>query len=83
MMLFLGGWSPIHCRFVIAIVSLLSVMIACITGFAICFYFGQKMTKVHNLIPLLLFAIGIEDIFVLCVALDQTDLLARPDERIQ
>lgn len=83
MILFLGGWSPIHCRLVIAIVGIVSVTIACIIGFAICFYFDQKMTKLHYLIPLLLLGIGIKNIFVLCNALDQTNLQTNTDERIK
>ena len=35
--LFLGSCSPIHCRVVIAVVGLACVVIAYMTGFAICF----------------------------------------------
>ena len=81
--LFLGSCSPIHCRFVIAVVGLATVYISYVTGFALCFYLDQKTAGVHQLIPFLLIGIGIDDIFVLCNALDQTELTELPEVRIR
>ena len=82
-LLFLGSCSPIHCRFFLALIGLSTVLISYVTGFAICFLMDQKTAGVHQLIPFLLIGIGIDDIFVLCNAVDQTQLTEKPDERIR
>ena len=68
--IFLGSCSPIHCRFLIAIVGLGCVFIAYATGFSICFALDYKAGGVHELIPFLLIGIGVDDLFVLVNALD-------------
>ena len=67
---FLGSCSPIHCRCLLALTGILCIGIAYLSGFAICFFFGHELTRLHPLIPLLLLAIGVDDIFTLCSALD-------------
>ena len=41
------------------------------------------MTSIHNLIPFLLLGVGVDDMFVLCNAIDQTPLHYTAEKRIQ
>ena len=72
--LFLGSFSPIHCRCICALAALVCVGFAYISGFGFMFMCGMKTTGVHQLMPFLLIAIGIDDVFVLCNSVDQTAL---------
>lgn len=45
--------------------------------------FDYKTAGIHELIPFLLVGIGVDDIFVICNALDQTDLKDEANERIR
>ena len=70
----LGNFSPIHCRCVVTLVGLLCIILSYTTGFGFMFLCGAKETGVHILIPFLLIGIGVDDMFVMCNAIDQTDL---------
>ena len=72
--IFLGSCSPIHCRVTVAFGGLLCVMISYVAGFGYCFEAGLKVAGVHNLMPFLLIGIGVDDMFVVCNAVDQTDI---------
>ena len=81
--LVLGTFSAMHCRLVVSIAGLVCVGIAYASGFGIVFYCGGETAGVHNLMPFLLIGIGVDDMFVICNALDQTDLKASAAERIR
>jgi len=70
----LGNCSPIHCRCCVACVGLLCIIFAYTCGFGLMFIMGGQTTGVHTLIPFLLIGIGVDDMFVMCNALDQTKL---------
>lgn len=74
--LVLGAFSPIHCRLVTALMGLLCVGLSYASGFGLCFLLGGETAGVHNLMPFLLIGIGVDDMFVICNAVDQTDLKA-------
>ena len=80
--LMLGSCSPIHCRSTVAFAGLFCVIIAYVCGFSVCFSFGWEVTGVHNLMPFLLIGIGVDDMFVICNAIDQTEFDLPPKERI-
>ena len=67
---FLGSFSPIHCRFILALVGVFLVIIGSLAGFGICLASGWYLTDLSNLIPVLMCAIGIDDMFVICNAVD-------------
>ena len=71
--LFLGSFSPIHCRCSVGCFGLLCVIFAYLSGFGFMFYCGGKTSEISFLMPFLLIAIGIDDVFVICNALDQTN----------
>ena len=79
---FLGNCSPIHCRVVISVVGLTCVALSVIVGRGICYYFGMKKDDLQESAPFLMLGIGIDDIFVLCNALDQVSLKLPPAKRI-
>ena len=73
-MLFLGSCSPIHCRLTLALVGIVCIFLSYLAGFGLCFINDLEVTNIHNLIPFLLLGIGVDDMFVLCNAVDQTSL---------
>jgi len=78
----LGTFSGMHCRLVVSLMGLFCVGLSYAAGSGICFYLGGKTAGVHSLLPFLLIGIGVDDMFVICNAVDQTDLRAPAKERI-
>jgi len=72
--LFLGSFSPVHCRLIVALTGLGTILLAYTSGFGIMYLFGGESTGVHQLMPFLLIGVGVDDMFVMCNAIDQTDL---------
>jgi len=66
----LGTFSAIHCRCVVSLMGLVSVGLAYGSGFGLSFLCGGETAGVHNLLPFLLIGIGVDDMFVICNALD-------------
>ena len=79
----LGTFSGIHCRLVVSLMGLFCVGLSYAAGSGLCFYLGGETAGVHNLLPFLLIGIGVDDMFVICNAVDQTDLQAPANERIR
>ena len=67
---FLGSFSPIHCRITLAVLGLVCVMISVAAGFSICLNMGYEMSDAHEAMPVLMLGIGVDDMFVICNALD-------------
>ena len=68
--IFLGGCSPIHLRVSVALVGLMCVALSFTAGVSASFYFEQKITDIHSILPFLLVGIGVDDMFVVCNAID-------------
>lgn len=66
----LGNCSPMHCRCVVALVGLLCIILAYTAGFGFMYIVGGESTGVHQLMPFLLLGIGVDDMFVMCNAVD-------------
>ena len=69
-MIFLGTCSPIHCKFVVALVGVFCILISCIAGFGVCFIYDWKYSEISNVLPVLMIGIGVDDMFVICNAID-------------
>ena len=69
---FLGSCSPVHCRLTLALWGIFCIIMSYLTGFGICFMYEYEVTNIHNFIPFLLLGVGVDDMFVLCNAVDQT-----------
>ena len=72
--LVLGTTSAMHCRLIVSILGLVCIGLAYASGFGLCYYLGGETAGVHQLMPFLLIGIGADDLFVICNALDQTNL---------
>jgi len=81
--LFMGSFSPIHCRAAAAGITLLCVALAYTASSGLLFYLGGKTAGIHNLLPFLLIGIGVDDMFVISAAIDQTDPEAPVEERMR
>ena len=82
MLLIIGPFSPIHCRLTIALAGLLSIGVAILAGSGLAYSLGWKEDLMHPLLPLLMLGIGIDDLFVICNAIDQTSLYLPAKERM-
>ena len=81
--LFLGAFSPIHCRMTLTISGLMTVFGSVYAGFGLCAMLGFKTDIFHDSLYVLLMGIGIDDMFVICNALDQTPLHLPADKRLK
>lgn len=70
----IGSCSPIHLRIGVGFFGLLCAGTAYVFGYSVCGTFGMNTAGIHNLMPFLLIGIGVDDMFVMCNALDQTDM---------
>ena len=68
--IFLGSCSPIHCRLILALTGVFCVIMACASGFGVCLIYGWKMSELSNALPVLMLGIGVDDMFVICNAID-------------
>jgi len=73
-LLFLGSCSPLFCRSVVALVGSLSIVLSFIAGCGILFYCGQSLSDFHSTLPFMIMSIGLEHLFIMTDAIDQTSL---------
>ena len=69
--LLLGSCSPIHCRFIVALAGVGCVLLSVAAGFGVCFLYDWKGTEMSGVIPILILGVGVDDMFVICNAIDQ------------
>jgi len=81
--LFMGGFSPIHFRSAAAGITLLCVGLSYTASSGLAFYLGWKTAGIHGLLPFLLIGIGVDDMFVISAAIDQTDANLSVEERMK
>lgn len=68
--IFLGTCSPTHCRVLVALAGVGCVLLSVGAGFGICYLSDWKSTEMSNVIPVLMLGIGVDDMFVICNAID-------------
>ena len=68
--LMLGSCSPIHCRMLVSIAGLLTIMLASLAGIGLCSKLGYKKDEMHDTMFVLMLGLGLDDMFVICNALD-------------
>ena len=81
--LVLGSLSPIHCRLTATILGFGCVMLAVQAGFGFCGILDLRLSAVHDSLPILMLGIGVDDMFVICNALDQVSLNHSPEQRLK
>mmetsp|Transcript_9803 Transcript_9803/g.12126 ORF Transcript_9803/g.12126 Transcript_9803/m.12126 type:complete len:243 (+) Transcript_9803:709-1437(+) len=80
---FLGTCSPTYLRILVSLAGLGTVYMAILAGSGLCYYLGYYRSDLSDAIPFLMLGIGIDDMFVICNALDQTQISLPPHERIK
>ena len=83
LVIFLGSCSPIHCRLLVMVSGILCIILSTFAGNYIGFKLGYLMNDTHYAMPFLTLGIGVDDIFVICNAFDQTPLDLPASERIK
>ena len=81
--IFLGSCSPIHCRLSLALGGVSCILISIIVGEAVCYMSGWKASVFTSVLPILMCGIGVDDMFVICNALDQQSLDHSPSQRVK
>ena len=82
LVIFLGNFSPIHCRLSIALIGIICIGISVTSSFGLGIQFGYVQTRAQEALPILMLGIGVDDIFIICNSLDQTSLNSSPQKRI-
>jgi Niemann-Pick C1 protein len=67
----------------VALFGLITITLAYLSCQHFAFALGHKIQNVHTLLPFLLLGIGVDDMFVICNAVDQTDINKPTLDRIQ
>lgn len=71
--IFMGSFSPIHFRSAAGGVALLCVGLSYGSSAGLAYLVGAKAAGIHNLLPFMLIGIGVDDMFVISSAIDQTN----------
>ena len=66
----LGSCSPIHCRVSTTLLGIVCVALSVEGGAGMTVLLDFKWSEVHDTLPILMLGIGVDDMFVLCNALD-------------
>ena len=70
LIIFLGSCSPTHCRISLAIVGVICILLSVGAGFGIGIKLDYLRTEAHEALPILMLGIGVDDMFIICNALD-------------
>jgi Niemann-Pick C1 protein len=81
--MFMGSCSPIHFRSAAAGITLLCVGLSFTASSGLAQYLGVPTAGIHNILPFLLIGIGVDDMFVISSALDQTNSRHTVQERMK
>ena len=66
----LGALSPVHFRSCTAAIGMMCVVLGAASGYALAFYFGQKSSNFHNILPFMVIGVGVDDMFVIVSTID-------------
>jgi len=81
--IFMGSCSPIHFRSAAGGIALLCVALSFTSSSGIAYLVGAKSAGIHNLLPFMLIGIGVDDMFVISSAIDQTNPRESIEKRMQ
>jgi len=71
--IFMGSFSPIHFRSAAGVIALLCVLLSYTSSSGFAYLVGAKSAGIHQLLPFMLIGIGVDDMFVISSAIDQTN----------
>ena len=80
--IFIGSFSPIHCRCIVALAGIVSIALSTFAGFGLLYYCGMNTSTFHSWLPFLSMSIGVEHMFVICNAVDRTQYKNSAYDRI-
>jgi len=60
----------VHCRIVIALIGVVCIVLSFEAGFGLAYINGWKYTEMNDTVPFIMMGIGVDDMFVICNALD-------------
>ena len=67
---FLGTCSPIYCKLIVSLAGLICILLSVVTGNCIGYIIGLEQSDAMLVMPILMLGIGLDDMFVICNALD-------------
>ena len=70
LVIFLGSFSSTHCRLNISIVGIACIFLSVGAGVSIGVKLEYIRTVAHEALPILMLGIGVDDMFIICNALD-------------
>ena len=70
LVVFLGSFSSTHCRLNISVVGIVCVLLSVGAGASIGMKLEYVRTEAHEALPILMLGIGVDDMFIICNALD-------------
>lgn len=79
---FLGSFSPMHCRCMLALAGVASAILSFFAGLGLLYICGLHSSSFHSWLPFLVMSIGVEHMFVICTAVDRTDLQSSSYHRV-
>ena len=71
--LFMGSFSPIHFRSAAGVIALACVGLSYSSSSGFAYLVGARSAGINNLLPFMLIGIGVDDMFVISSAIDQTN----------
>ena len=82
-LLMLGSCSPVHCRVMVSMTGIMTILLASYAGIGLCSMLGYKKGLMHEMMLVLMLGLGLDDMFVICNALDQQSLYKPRDRRLK
>ena len=82
-LLMLGSCSPLHCRLLTATVGIGTIALASYAGIGLSSMLDYKSHDIHDSILILMLGLGLDDMFVICNALDQSSLFKSSEQRLK
>ena len=80
---FLGSCSPVYCKLIVSLAGFICILLSVGTGNYIGNLIGLEPSDASLVIPILMLGIGLDDMFVICNALDQVSLNLPPADRMK
>jgi predicted RND superfamily exporter protein len=75
-------WHKVHSRTLLGLSAVVAVLISIASGYGILFIIGIPFTPITQLLPFIIFGIGLDDAFILMGSFERTDSRKDPVDRI-
>ncbi|CAB9526468.1 Pick C1-like protein 1 [Seminavis robusta] len=75
--------DPVESRCLVGLGSVFTIVMSLCTGFGIMFIFGVPFTSTTQMLPFVVFGVGLDDTFIITGAFLRTDPALKPEERLR